>query len=133
MDITSLRKDCGALRYLVCNVVFYYKNNSRYINIVMDQVLEVPWKNEQKASLKTFLKFPLFQILNQEIQKGKIKISVFDYLVFLNAYLKLQFLVPDTSLYRQQLYYKEKSRIGKKVHRHLANYISLRSIEYTLI
>ena len=25
MDITSLRKDCGALRYLVCNVVFYYK------------------------------------------------------------------------------------------------------------
>ena len=58
MDITSLRKDCGALRYLVCNVVFYYKNNSRYINIVMDQVLEVPWKNEPKGKFKNIFEIP---------------------------------------------------------------------------
>ena len=54
MDITSLRKDCGALRYLVCNVVFYYKK----INIVMDQVLEVPWKNEPKGKFKNIFEIP---------------------------------------------------------------------------
>ena len=55
MDITSLRKDCGAL---VCNVVFYYKKNCRYINIVMDQVLEVPWKNEPKRKFKNIFEIP---------------------------------------------------------------------------